>query len=269
MTTRRGPTAFVCPSGGDVGGGDHCRRGWVELRGDRRRRRSTGNHERARRIPHVFTDRCAPAVAGRRAIRQPDHAGALHAVRPQGGTDEYRCVILDPHLTTPTFLSGSQFQPQNTPMVHHAIVFAVPPENAAAAHAKDAATPGQGWTCFGDDGMEGEQPSAWVDTWAPGATETLLQQDVGLPAAARQPAGSSDSLQPARHRRRHNGPVQRSAATDRRHSSHQTAGHGAVAGTDGTALRGRRVRAAVRPRRGNRGRHPALRRRSRRDRRTN
>ena len=98
---------------------------------------------------------------------------------PQGGTDEYRCVILDPHLTTPTFLSGSQFQPQNTPMVHHAIVFAVPPENAAAAHAKDAATPGQGWTCFGNDGIEGEQPSAWVDTWAPGATETLLQQDVG------------------------------------------------------------------------------------------
>ena len=98
---------------------------------------------------------------------------------PNGGTDEYRCVILDPHLTTPAFLSGSQFQPQNTPMVHHAIVFAVPPENAAAAAAKDAATPGQGWTCFGDDGIDGEQPSAWVDTWAPGATETLFQQDVG------------------------------------------------------------------------------------------
>ena len=98
---------------------------------------------------------------------------------PNGGTDEYRCVIIDPHLTRPTFLSGTQFQPQNTPMVHHAIVFAVPPENAAAAHAKDAATPGQGWTCFGNDGIEGQQPSAWVDTWAPGATETLLQQDVG------------------------------------------------------------------------------------------
>jgi hypothetical protein len=98
---------------------------------------------------------------------------------PQGGTDEYRCLILDPQLTTPTFLSGSQFQPQNTPMVHHAVVFAVPPENAAAAHAKDAATPGQGWTCFGTAGRAGPHPSAWVDTWAPGATETLLQQDVG------------------------------------------------------------------------------------------
>jgi hypothetical protein len=98
---------------------------------------------------------------------------------PQGGTDEYRCVIFDPHLTTPTFLAGSQFQPQNMPMVHHGVVFAVPPENAAAAHAKDDATPGQGWTCFGTDGIEGGQPSAWVDTWAPGAAETLLQQDVG------------------------------------------------------------------------------------------
>lgn len=65
---------------------------------------------------------------------------------PQGGTDEYRCMIIDPHLTKPTFLSGSQFQPQNTSMVHHAVVFAVPPENAAAAEAKDAATPGEGWT---------------------------------------------------------------------------------------------------------------------------
>ena len=63
---------------------------------------------------------------------------------PQGGTDEYRCLILDPHLTTPTFLSGSQFQPQNTPMVHHAVVFRGHPENAAAAHAKDAATPARG-----------------------------------------------------------------------------------------------------------------------------
>ena len=98
---------------------------------------------------------------------------------PQGGTDEYRCVILDPQVTTPEFLSGSQFQPQNAPMVHHAIVFAVPPENAASAHAKDDATPGQGWICFGDDGVEGEQPSSWVDTWGPGATETLFQQDVG------------------------------------------------------------------------------------------
>ena len=141
---------------------------------------SGGNRYRARRIPHVLADAPPqPLRAGERFVNltmpEPYTPSA-----PQGGTDEYRCVILDPTLTNPAFLSGSQFQPQNTPMVHHAIVFAVPPENAAAAHAKDDATPGQGWTCFGDDGVEGEQPSSWVDTWAPGATETLFQQDVGF-----------------------------------------------------------------------------------------
>ena len=129
--------------------------------------------------------------------------------------------------------------------MHHAIVFAVPPENAAAAHAKDAATPGQGWTCFGNDGIEGEQPSAWVDTWAPGATETLLQQDVGFQLQPGSLLVVQIHYNLLAAGAGANGPVQRSVATDRRHTSHQTAGHGAVAGADGTALRGRRVRAAV------------------------
>jgi hypothetical protein len=141
-----------------------------------------GSNGSAATNPHMAhdTSAAAPALplrAGERFVNltMPEPYAPY---APQGGTDEYRCVIIDPHLTTPTFLSGSQFQPQNAPIVHHAIVFAVPPENAAAAHAKDDATPGQGWTCFANDGIEGEQPSAWVDTWAPDATETLLQQDV-------------------------------------------------------------------------------------------
>ncbi|MCW2890063.1 MAG: monooxygenase [Streptosporangiaceae bacterium] len=100
---------------------------------------------------------------------------------PHGGTDEYRCLLVDPHLTKPAFLTGTQFQPQNAPIVHHAIVFAIPPEEAAAARAQDAATPGQGWTCFGNNPVEGQQRSAWVDTWTPGAKETLLQENVGFP----------------------------------------------------------------------------------------
>ena len=102
---------------------------------------------------------------------------------PNGGTDEYRCLLIDPHLTKPAFLTGTRFQPQNGPIVHHAVVFAVLPENAANARAKDAETPGQGWTCFGDDDIEGEEDSAWVDTWTPGGTETVLKEDVGFPLA--------------------------------------------------------------------------------------
>jgi hypothetical protein len=100
---------------------------------------------------------------------------------PSGGTDEYRCLLIDPRLTEPRFLTGSQFQPQNVPIVHHAIVYVVPPEDAAVAHAKDAATTGDGWTCFGGDELGEEHRPAWVGTWTPNGAETVLKQDVGFP----------------------------------------------------------------------------------------
>src|SRR5258706_2311953 len=90
---------------------------------------------------------------------------------PNGGTDEYRCLVVDPHLTKPAFLTGTQFQPGNVPIVHHAIVFAISPESVAAARAKDAAAGGQGWTCFGNDAVGNGKDQAWVDTWTPGASE--------------------------------------------------------------------------------------------------
>jgi hypothetical protein len=96
---------------------------------------------------------------------------------PQGGTDEYRCFVIDPHLTTSAYLTGSQFLPQNTKIVHHAIIFRLDPSAAAAAKAKDDADPGEGWTCFGDTGVDG--PQAWVASWAPGMNETLLSANLG------------------------------------------------------------------------------------------
>ncbi|GGK81878.1 monooxygenase [Mangrovihabitans endophyticus] len=95
---------------------------------------------------------------------------------PAGGTDDYRCMVIDPKLTAPAYLTGSQFEPQNPAIAHHAIIFVVSPEHAAEARAKDAAAPGEGYTCFGNDGLQG---SAWVDVWTPGGKETLLDRDAG------------------------------------------------------------------------------------------
>jgi len=103
---------------------------------------------------------------------------------PHGGTDEYRCLLIDPHLSKPAFLTGTQFTPENVAIAHHAIVYAVPPGGAAAVRKQDAKTPGLGWQCFGGTGVAGaeveEGDAAWVDTWAPGATETLFTQDIGF-----------------------------------------------------------------------------------------
>lgn len=103
---------------------------------------------------------------------------------PHGGTDEYRCFLIDPHLTSPAYLVGSQFLPQNKAIVHHAIIFRVDPSLAGQARDLDAQSPGEGWTCFGDSGVGGSQ--AWVASWAPGMNETLLAPNLGyaLPAGS-------------------------------------------------------------------------------------
>src|SRR3954470_10706373 len=75
---------------------------------------------------------------------------------PNGGTDEYRCFLVDPKLTKTAYLTGSQFEPQNAAIVHHAIFFRIAPESADAARKLDADSPGEGWTCFGDSGVAGD-----------------------------------------------------------------------------------------------------------------
>src|SRR5262245_46342221 len=91
----------------------------------------------------------APLRPGERfvTVRMPE---PYTPVAPNGGTDEYRCFLVDPHLASMAYLTGSQFLPQNTAIVHHAIFFRVAPEDASKARSADAASPGEGWTCFGD-----------------------------------------------------------------------------------------------------------------------
>jgi hypothetical protein len=96
---------------------------------------------------------------------------------PNGGTDEYRCFLVDPKLASQQYLTGSQFLPQNADIVHHAIFFRITPLDADRARELDAQTPGEGWTCFGNSGV-GDN-AAWVAAWAPGANETLLQPGLG------------------------------------------------------------------------------------------
>jgi hypothetical protein len=109
---------------------------------------------------------------------------------PNGGTDEYRCFLVDPGLRAPAFLTGSQFRPGNVEIVHHAIVFRVAAADVPAARQLDAGDPGAGWTCFGGTGIGGDDPASalgddWVAAWAPG----------GL-GEERTPAGTGYRLQP-------------------------------------------------------------------------
>ena len=128
----------------------------------------------------------APLRAGERfeTLKMPQ---AYQPVPPNGGTDEYRCFLVDPKLTAPAYLTGTQFLPQNASVVHHAIMFYVPPDQVQAAVAVDASDPGQGWTCFGGDGVGNGadiQAAPWVGAWAPGMKEGISPPGLGRPLAA-------------------------------------------------------------------------------------
>jgi hypothetical protein len=112
------------------------------------------------------------------------------ASAPTGvGTDDYRCFLLDPGTTSDQMITGFNVLPGNPDVVHHVIMFRVPPEQVQEAVAKDAATSGQGWTCFGDSGLgagAGQQieDAPWLGAWAPGGREQTYAPGFGEPFEA-------------------------------------------------------------------------------------
>ena len=111
-------------------------------------------------------------------------------------TDDYRCFLVDLGLDEDRFITGVRFAPGNPAMVHHAIVYRVEPEQAAAARERDARDEGQGWTCFGgpdlppaptpardlgdDDRVQSLAGSGWLAAWAPGGRESRYPDGTGV-----------------------------------------------------------------------------------------
>lgn len=114
--------------------------------------------------------------------------------RPQaeaGGTDDYRCILLDPNITADSFLSGVVLRPGNPKLVHHAILYRVDPDQVAAATAKDASDPRLGWSCFGGPGLPGKSgalggldSAPWVAAWATSGGEQHFAAGTGQNLAA-------------------------------------------------------------------------------------
>jgi hypothetical protein len=107
---------------------------------------------------------------------------------PGGGTDDYHCTLLNPHLTHNAFITSIDFQP-NSLEVHHEITYAVPPDLAAAAEAQNDG--GKGWTCFGESGLDtggaarslnGGTP--WLTAWGPGHNISKEPAGTGAPMPA-------------------------------------------------------------------------------------
>jgi hypothetical protein len=146
----------------------------------------------AREVERATSHPAATTATGRRLpLRPGEHRMTLRMPEPytpaaptSGGTDDYRCFLLDPRLDRDAWLTGSNVLPGNPQVVHHVILFRVPPSQVAEAEARDASTPGEGWTCFGGTGLAGDfaniDDASWLAAWAPGGDETKLRDGYGV-----------------------------------------------------------------------------------------
>lgn len=138
--------------------------------------------------PTAATAPEAPLRKGERfvTVRMPTAYSPKAPAAP--GTDDYRCFLLDPGITRTSVVTGMNVLPGNPDVVHHVILFRVSPEAVARAERRDRQEAGQGWTCFGDSGIEGSATSLdsapWLGAWAPGGGEQVLPTDLGMPLAA-------------------------------------------------------------------------------------
>jgi hypothetical protein len=116
-------------------------------------------------------------------------ASAYKPAAPPGATDDYHCTLVNPHVTSNSFIVSSHFYP-NSLEVHHAIIFLVPPALASAAETANAG--GKGWTCFGESALPKTvahndiSNTPWLSAWAPGHGEDVEPGGTGVPL----PAGS-------------------------------------------------------------------------------
>ena len=126
----------------------------------------------------------APLRRGERRVTLTMDTPYVPSAPHDAGTDDYRCFLLDPQLTDPAYLTGTHVLPGNPDVVHHVILFRVPPEDVATAEDLDAAEEGEGWTCFGGSGVDDfadVNDAPWLGAWAPGGKESVHRQGYGVP----------------------------------------------------------------------------------------
>lgn len=127
----------------------------------------------------------APPALGEPAIvSAPEEA----YVASTEGPDDYRCFILPMELAEETYLVASTVVPGNEEIVHHALLYLIPPEGVARAEKLDADEAGPGYTCFGGPGGSS---LTTLGAWVPGSVTIRLPEG----AAQVLPAGSKIVLQ--------------------------------------------------------------------------
>jgi hypothetical protein len=63
--------------------------------------------------------------------------------------NDYRCFVLDPHLTQPTYMTGYEVTPDRVAEIHHVQIFHIDSSQAAAAAQRSGSDGKPGFSCYG------------------------------------------------------------------------------------------------------------------------
>jgi hypothetical protein len=99
------------------------------------------------------------------------------AYAPVQVPDEYRCFLLDWPESARRYVTGFVASPGNAAIVHHVLIFVVPPAQVAQFQALDDADPAPGYACFGGPG--GLVPT--LGGWVPGSRGGDFPAGTGVP----------------------------------------------------------------------------------------
>jgi mono/diheme cytochrome c family protein len=146
----------------------------------------------------------APIGKGGRVIKPPvdsNAPGTIRTLTPSkaylpkaavGGLDDYHCFVLEPNLDHDAYVTSAVIKPQRAGIVHHVILFEAAGDNAADARRLNAASGGNGWTCFGGPGLTETHPTVgsasndrlgappWIAAWVPGHATNDMPAGTGV-----------------------------------------------------------------------------------------
>ncbi len=101
--------------------------------------------------------------------------------------NDYRCFVLDPHFTQPTYITGYSFTADQVTEIHHAQIFHVSASRAADNEAMSGQDGKPGWQCYGGPevgrvdsirGFTGEP--GLIAGWAPGQDPVIYPDHSGV-----------------------------------------------------------------------------------------
>jgi hypothetical protein len=134
------------------------------------------------------------AVASGESVLRLQMPASYRPRAASGVTDDYRCFLLDPKLRQDMSVTSARVEPGRPKVVHHVILFQVAKGQVPEAKRLDAASRGQGWSCFGGTGLslgttaggiqDALNDANWVAAWAPGFGGNRLPKGTGVPVAA-------------------------------------------------------------------------------------